>query len=100
MGSSKTVKTYDKIYFIGVFEYTEDNYNKFKQTSSVRQFLEDVKPNAQKDNVNLYFIESNESNYLLTLFDSFLGGEQVIDVIKSPDIRLDDFKSELIYSKS
>jgi hypothetical protein len=78
--ASKTIKSYNKIYFLDGFEYTEDNYAKFKQTSNVKQFLGDVKYKAQKDNVNLYFIESDESDYLLTLFDSFefYSGEQVL----------------------
>jgi hypothetical protein len=101
----KVIHVYDKIYFLGGFEYSEDIYSKFIESMNegkMKQFLDSVKYNTQKDNVELYLIEDNESSYLLTLLDplELLSGEQVLDIIKSPRINIDDASYEQIYPKA
>lgn len=103
LSHQKVIREYDRIYFLGGFEYSDSLYSKFKESMNegkVKQFIERAKYNTQKDNVELYLIENGESSYLLTLLDplELLSGGQVLDIIKSPKIKLEDVNYEQIYS--
>lgn len=103
LASQKALSQYKRIYFLGGFEYSDDIYSRFKEhlnAGELKSFFQITRYNAQGDNVELYLIENDESTYLLTLLDSFelLNGEQVLDVIRSPRIKLQDVSHELVYS--
>lgn len=102
LDSQKLISKYNKIYYLGGFEYSDSIHTQFKEyldTGKLKEFLENAKYNAQGDNIEIYLIENNETNFLLALLDplELFGGEQILDIIKSPRIKLEEVKHELVY---
>jgi hypothetical protein len=99
--SQNNIRSYEKIYFLGGFEYNENAYQSFRRSLNdgrVEKFLESNKYNSQCDNIELYLIKSAQS-YLLILLDpvELLSGERILEIVESPNVSISDFKYELIY---
>ena len=100
------INQYTHIYFLGAFEYNDENYDKYKEleTAALIKFLSATKYNAQRDNVEIFLIKNthSQSTYLLTLLDpvELYSPEQILDITISPDLDLVDLNYEQIFPDS
>ncbi len=102
LGHQKYIYDYHKIYFIKRFAYNEWNYSRFKKSladGNVKSFLDTVEHDLRKDNVELYFVEGERTKHLFVILDTFelISVLTVLDVVKNPKIKPEDFDSELVY---
>lgn len=102
LGSIKSISGYNKIYFLGGFEYSQASYSALRvaiEKDTLVDFFKGVSYNTQSDNVELYLIEAIDSFYILCVLDhlELLAGDQLLDVVKSPGINFEGLSCEQVY---
>ena len=102
--SQSEIQSYDRIFFLGGFEFSDSAYKKCRELIIENKLTEAVTVtnyNAQSDNVEMYYFEDKKHSrhYLLLLYDpvELFDSEHILDILEYSGIVPEKLKHKIVY---